>query len=169
MATRSRICAAQQDARFEDAGERPLRLHAVEPEDLAILSALVQDAITEVGRAAWARRRRRFTVMLNRFRWEDADRAARDGRPFERVQSLLMVDSVLRVRAQGVDPRAPETVLCVLALVFEPGADGAGTLRVTLAGDGEVAVDVECLDVSLCDVSRPYVARAPAPPAHRPD
>jgi hypothetical protein len=169
MAARPEIRGARQDARFEDAAERPLRLHAVEPEDLAILSALVQDAVTEVGRAAWARRRRRFTVMLNRFRWEDAERALREGRPFERVQSLLVIDSVLRVRAQGVDPRAPETVLSVLALVFEPDEDGTGTLRVTLAGDGEVAIDVECLDVSLCDVSRPYAARATAAPVHAPD
>ena len=169
MATRPKNDPAQQDARFEDADERPLRLHAVEPEDLPIISALVQDAVTEVGRAAWARRRRRFTVMLNRFRWEDAERAAREGRPFERVQSLLVVDSVLRVRAQDVDPRATETVLSLLALSFEPGEDGAGTLRVTLSGDGEVAIDVECLDVALCDVSAPYVARAAAAPAHRSD
>jgi hypothetical protein len=157
------------DARFEDADESPLRLHAVEPDDLAVVSALVQDAVTEVGRAAWARRRRRFTVMLNRFRWEDAEGAAREGRPFERVQSLLVIDSVLRVRAQGVDPRSRDTVLSVLALAFDPGEDGAGTLRVTLAGDGEVAVDVECIDVALCDVSRPYAARAPRSPAHSND
>ena len=36
------------DARFEDAAERPLRLKAETPEDLAVLSALLQDAVGKV-------------------------------------------------------------------------------------------------------------------------
>ena len=47
-------------------------------------------------------------------------------------------------------------MLSLLALVFEPGEDGAGTLRLILAGDGEIALEVECLDVTLADVTRPY-------------
>jgi hypothetical protein len=161
MSTRS------PDARFEDADEQPLRLQAATVEDLQIISALVQDAVTEGSRAAWMPRRRRFTLMLNRSRWEDAERARERGRPFERVQSLLCIDSALRVRANGVDPKDKDAVLSVLAVTFAAGEDGAGTVEVVLAGDGVIAVEVECLDVVLADVTRPYVARAgvPAHPA----
>lgn len=157
------------DARFEDAVEAPIRLRAENAEDLVVISALVQDAVTETSRAAWMPRRHRFTLLLNRFCWEDAERARRSGRPFERVQSLLTIDCALRVRSHGIDPRDRDLVLSLLALEFEPGEDGAGTLNIILAGDGTLAVDVECLDVSLIDVSRPYVARASSLPAHGED
>ena len=57
-------------------------------------------------------------------------------------------------------------MLELLAIVFEPGEDGAGTLRLVLAGDGEIALDVECLDVRLTDVTRPYVAPSGRRPRH---
>jgi hypothetical protein len=154
-----------EDARFEDGVERPLRLRAETDEDLAVVAALVQDAITETGAAAWTPKRRRFAILLNRFRWEDAAAAKAQGRPFERVRSLLVVDGALKVRAQGLDPRDRDTVLAVLSLGFVEGEDGGGTVHVILAGDGAFAVDVECLDVSLTDVTRPYLARA-GQPAH---
>lgn len=155
------------DARFEDAGAgRPMRLRAESEEDLAVLSTLVQDAVTESGAAAWLPKRHRFTLLLNRFRWEDAEAARTQRRPFERVRSLLTIEGALRVRAQGVDPKARDTVLAVLALGFVAGEDGAGTLHVILAGDGAFAIDVEALDVTLTDVTRPYLARAGKAPAH---
>ena len=60
-------------------------------------------------------------------------------------------------------------MLSLLALAFEPGADGTGTVRLVLAGDGEIALDVETLDVTLADVTRPYLAQAHAAPKHRLD
>jgi hypothetical protein len=156
-----------EDARFEDAAdERPLRLRAEGSADLAVLSALVQDAVTDCGQASWMPRRRRFTLLLNRFRWEDAERARREGRPFERVRALLDIGSALRVRAQGLDPCDRTALICLLSLSFEEGEDGAGTITIALAGGGTIAIDVECLDVALADVSRPYLARARREPAH---
>ena len=148
-----------EDARFEDGAERPLRLRAEEPGDLEVISALLQDAVAQNGEIAWARRHRRFSMLVNRFRWEDAPAAERQGRAFERVQAVLAVDGVLNARASGVDPKDKDLVLSLLALSFEPREDGAGVLRMIVAGDGEIALDVECLDVTLADVTRPYVAR----------
>jgi hypothetical protein len=155
-----------EDARFEDGAERPLRLRAETADDLAVIAALVQDAVAQTSEIAWARRHHRFALLINRFRWEDADAAAREGRPFERVQALLSIDGVLKARANGVDPRDRDLVLALLSLAFVPAAEGAGTLRLMLAGDGEIALDVECLDVTLADVSRPYMARAHSAPKH---
>jgi len=151
--------APPEDARFEDGVERPLRLRAETAEDLAVVSALAQDAIAQTSEIAWARRHRRFALLLNRFRWEDAPAAERQRRPFERVQSVLAVEGVLGARANGIDPADRDLVLELLALAFEPGEDGQGTLRLVFAGDGEIALAVETLDVSLADVTRPYEAR----------
>jgi hypothetical protein len=155
------------DARFEDGAERPVRLRAETAEDLEIVSALVQDAVAQVADAAWTPRRRRFTLLVNRFRWEDAPAAVRQNRPYERVRALLSVGAALSARAQGLDPAARETVVSLLAIGFEPTADGAGVVRLTLAGDGEIAIEVEALDVTLTDVSRPYLSPSRRMPAHR--
>lgn len=154
------------DARFEDGAERPVRLRAENEDDLAVVSALVQDALGQTGEAAWMPKRHRFALLINRFRWEDAENARRQGRPFERVRTLLTFDGVLRVRASGFDPGNRDLVLSLLSVVFEGGEDASGTVRLVLSGDGEVALDVECLDVTLADVSRPYVAPSGSRPQH---
>ena len=155
-----------EDARFEDGGEGPLHLKALDADDLEVISALAQDAVFPVTEMRWQRARRRFAVLVNRFRWEDRDRAASQGRSVERVQSLLVVEDVLSVRRQGVDPRDRDLILSLLSIAFEPGEDGAGRLVLTLAGDGAVALDVECLDVTLRDVTRPYLAPSGRAPDH---
>jgi hypothetical protein len=157
------------DARFEDGAERALRLVAQEAGDVPVMSALVQDAVLTGGDLTWDRRRRHFAALINRFRWEDRAAAEAAGRPYERVRSLLVVQDVLAVRSQGIDPRDRDTVLALLALDWTPGEDGTGTLTLTLAGDGTVALSVEALDVTLTDVTRPYVAPSRKAPRHPED
>lgn len=158
-----------EDARFEDGAETPLRLRAETPDDLAVISALVQDAVLQSSDVAWLPRRRRFTLLVNRFRWEDAARAARQGRPFERVRAILDFGDVRAARTSGIDPRDRDVVLSLLSLSFEAGDDAGGTIRMVLAGDGEIALDVECLDASLSDVTRPYEAPSGDAPRHPAD
>lgn len=156
------------DARFQDGGEAPLRLLARAPEDLPVLSALLQDAVLMAGEMSYDRRRRRFVALVNRFRWEDRDEAARAGRPYERVRSLLVAEDVLAVQVAGVDARRRDRVLSLLALGFQPGSEGAGRLELTFAGDGAVALVLEALDLRLEDVTRPYAAPSGRAPGHGP-
>jgi hypothetical protein len=157
-----------EDARYEDAGETAVRLVAAEPDDVPVISALLQDAVFPITEMTWDRRRRRFALLVNRFRWEDRAAAERRGRPFERVRALLVACDVLRVTTQGLDVRDRDTILSLLALAWEPGPDGTGRLVLTLAGDGAIALDVECLDLTLNDVTRPYIAPSRKAP-HHPD
>lgn len=153
------------DASFRDGEESPLRLLAQGAADVPVLSALLQDAVLAAGDMSWDRRRRRFAALVNRFRWEDRDEAAREGRPFERVRSLLAVEDVLAARVMGIDPGRKDEILSILSLAWEPGEDGTGRLILILAGDGAVALEVEALDARLEDVTRPYIA----PSRHVPD
>lgn len=147
-----------EDARFEDGAERALRLRALDADDLGVVAALVQDAVFSGAEMAWDRRRRRFAVLLNRFRWEDR-RAA------ERVRSVLAIEDVTGVASQGVKP-GDDVVLSLLTMDWEPGEDGTGALVLTLAGDGAIRVAVEALEVTLTDVTRPYVALSGKVPDH---
>lgn len=154
------------DARFEDGDDAPLRLIAQEPDDLPTLAALVQDAVFPITEMTWARRQHRFALLLNRFRWEDRVAAEKAGRPYERVRSLLVFDNVLAVRSQGIDRGDADTILSLLSMTFTPGAEGAGRIDLVLAGDGAVALEVEALEVTLTDVSRPYIAPSRKVPRH---
>ncbi len=154
------------DARFEDGAEAPLYLAAQEPDDLPVIASLVQDAVFPITEMRYSPGRRRFALLLNRFRWEDREAAERAGRAYERVRALLVVDGVLKVRSQGIDRRDKDTVLSLLDLAFVPGADGAGRIELTLAGDGAIALEVEALEVTLKDVTRPYVAPSHRVPEH---
>ena len=154
------------DARFEDGGESALRLMAQDADSLEIISALVQDAVFPAAEMKWRAKARDFAILLNRFRWEDKDNAEARKRPYERVQTVLVISDVVRVFSQGVDRSDPEMILSLLSLAWEPGEDGTGRITLTLAGDGAIALEVECLNLSLQDVTRPYIAPSGKAPDH---
>lgn len=154
------------DAKFEDGREGPLRLRALDADDLAVIAALTQDSVFPGGEMQWDRKARRFGLLINRFRWEDATNATRRQRAYERVQAVLAFEDVLRVQTQGVDKSDPNTVFSLLSIAFQPGTDGAGRIELTLAGDGVIALEVEALEVILRDVTRPYVAPSGKSPSH---
>lgn len=155
-----------EDAKFEDGGEKPLRLQANDVDDLQILSALLQDSVFPIGEMSWQPSKRRFGLLLNRFRWEDRSQAERQARNFERVQAMLVVGDVLKVASNGIDRREADMILSLLAINFEPGKDGSGRVELVLAGDGAIALEVECLDINLSDVTRPYKSLAGKAPEH---
>ncbi len=154
------------DASFEDGREAPLNLGAEDADDLQVISTLAQDAVFPVTEMTWHPSQRRFGLLLNRFRWEDKDAATRRDRPFERVQSVLVFDSVLSVASQGVDRSDTDLVMSLLSVDFEPGEDGAGQIMLTLAGDGAIRLTVEAIEATLKDVTRPYQAPSGQAPNH---
>jgi hypothetical protein len=155
------------DARFEDGEIGPLNLLARDAGDLEIISALVQDAVLTGADLKWERARRRFSCLINRFRWEDRAAAEAAKRPYERVRALLVIEDAGAVRSQGIDRGDPETVLSILSLTWTPGEDGTGAVTLVLAGDGAVRVEVEALEVTLHDVTKPYIAPSRKKPEHR--
>ncbi|MDF3855069.1 DUF2948 family protein [Paracoccus sp. P2] len=154
------------DARFTDADPAPLALMAGDADDLTVISTLVQDAILPVTEIVYDGRHRQLALLLNRFRWEDADLARRDGRPYERVRAVLLVSDVRRVQSDGIDRTDKDLILELLTLTWQAGEDGTGLLLLQFAGDGTLAVEAECLNVELRDVTRPYIAPSRRAPQH---
>lgn len=155
------------DARFEDGEIGPLNLVARDAEDLQVISTLVQDAVLTGADLKWERSKRRFACLINRFRWEDREAAEAAKRPYERVRALLVIEDAGAVKSQGIDRGDPETVLSILSLAWEPGEDGTGAVTLVLAGDGAVRVEVEAMEVTLHDVTKPYIAPSRKKPVHR--
>lgn len=131
--------------------QKPLRLLAEEGDDLKIIAAAVQDAVVKAGNLNYEKRKRRFSIELNRYRWETAP--ARKGQPGERVRALLAFDGVLGVKTRGITKADPELILSLLSADFVADAAEPPGGKVTLlfAGDGEIVLTVEALDATLLD------------------
>ena len=126
-----------------------LKLMAEDAADLDIIAAAVQDALVRVGDLSFDTKTRRFTALINRFRWEVAGETG----PFERVRAALSFESVLSVKSRKVRQDAPDALAAILSVAFTPSQEfPGGVARVFLAGGGEIAVEVECLDVVLLDL-----------------
>jgi hypothetical protein len=129
----------------------PLRLLAQDPDDLAVISAALQDAVAKVGDIEWDSRGRRLTIALNRYRWE-----APGALLGERIRAGLQFGSVLGVRARNLRREPKEAVVELLAVSFEPGEPPGGVVRLAFAGGGDLALSVECVDAALADISSPW-------------
>lgn len=137
---------------------KPLRLLAQSPEDLKILSAMVQDAAIKVGDLAYLPQERRFAATLNRYRWEASSRRLEQAG--SRVRSGLHIDYVLQAKIRDVPRADPDHVMVLLAITAETAADETLTLTLTFGGGAAIQLLVECVEVVLDDLSRPWTARA---------
>jgi len=126
-----------------------LKLLALDTEDLAVLSAHVQDAVLKVGDIHWRASEKRLVLALNRFVWE---RAERPGEPMERRRAALHFDRVTSVQALRLRPDLPETVLELLALRWQDGDAPAGRVELVFAGGAALRLEVECLEAGLADL-----------------
>ena len=137
----------------------PLRLLAEDEDDLAVISAALQDAIAKVGDIEWDARGRRFTLALNRYLWE-----VPGGLLGNRVRAGLQFGSVLGVKSRNLRRDPPDAVIELLAVRFEPGEAPGGAIRLAFAGGGDLELTVECVDAALADISAPWPT--PSTPAH---
>jgi hypothetical protein len=127
-----------------------LKLMALDGEDLAVISAHMQDSVFKVGDMIWSPREQQFALAANRFVWEAADGKRRG---FERRRAALVFKRVLAVRSVGIDRTKRDEVLSLLALRFEQKGEGPeGTIELALSGTASIALDVECIEAQLADV-----------------
>ncbi|WP_422021432.1 DUF2948 family protein [Pyruvatibacter mobilis] len=146
---------------------KSLRLRIEDQDDLNVVSAHLQDAVTTVGDFAYEPKRRRFACVVNRFAWETEGTARLGLRRHFRVRAGLHFDDVLAVRSQNIRQDAKDAIVSLLAVRFEPSAtpeDPAGTITLDFAGGGTIALDVECLEGHLTDITGPWETRHK--PAH---
>ena len=155
-----------QDARFQDGVEKPLYIGAIDPADIEVMSAFLQDAVVPVSEIKWRQKYRQLVVLLNRFRWEDKDHAKQQKRPVERVQSLLVIDHVRHVASFGIDRSTPKAVLALLSLSYQEGDDASEDVQLTFSGSAAIKIQISALEISLRDVTKPYIAPSGHIPTH---
>lgn len=140
-----------------------LRLVALDPDDLTVLSAQVQDALVRPADLVWLPGERRFALELRRFDWE-APQTPR------RRLAALHFERVLRVRARDMPERGAETPLNLLAALFHPSGepeDAGGEVELAFSGGAAIRLVVECVEAQLADLGP--VWEAVSCPRHPPE
>ncbi len=134
-----------------------LKLIALDPEDLKVLSCHLQDAVIRVGDMAYLKEEMRFAAIANRFDWEQAARI--DDATYRRRRSGLRFERVTSAKVLGIDLGQKDVVLELLALTFEPGEDPSGVLTLLFSGGGAIRLEVECIEAELRDLGAQWRTR----------
>lgn len=132
-----------------------LKLIALDAEDLDVISATTQDAIVRTAEMGYARADKRFALLMNRFAWEDGQKASKTG---IRKRAALHFDHVTSAKAAGFDPAAPEGTLELLTIRFTETDAPSGHVDLAFAGGGTVRLEVEVLEARLADLGAAWAA-----------
>lgn len=141
----------------------PLKLIALDAEDLSVVSAHLQDAVLLVGDMVYQPRERRFVAIANRFDWAQAAKATgSQANEFVRQRSAIRIERITAAKLQGIDLKAKQQVLELLAVEFHSvGPDAPeGDILLLFAGGGGIRLTVECVELLLEDLGAAWAARA---------
>ena len=125
------------------------KLIALDEDDLAVISAHVQDASVVAGDIIWRQGEKRLVIGMRRLDWDEAlagDSASR------RLVSALRFDRVLSCKSRDIDIAAPELALTLLGIEFHAAESPGGNVLLLFSNGGALRLDVECLECELADL-----------------
>ena len=123
-----------------------LKHAALDQDDLAIVSAHLQDAIVRVGDLAYLSAEQRFALVARRFDWEAA---AGD---VQRRLTGLHFERVRHVRTRGVERSNPDALLNLLAITFKETQAPSGMATLLFSNGAAVQLELECIETRMKDL-----------------
>jgi hypothetical protein len=142
----------------------PLKLIALDKDDIEIVSTHLQDAVVKIADIIWRPAEHRLVIGLNRFDWE----ACGEVTPcYQRRRTALRFDRVMAFRCRNVNPTEKDAVLNLLAVEYAETDAPAGTVTLIFSGGAALRLEVECLECELADLGPSWIAKAR--PAHEID
>ena len=135
-----------------------LKLQAIDEEDLAVLSAHVQDAVLKVGDLIYLPKEQRFAIAMNRFGWEGRRRRRRR---YERRRSALIFDRVTAAQVLAISAATAPTRCssCSPSASSRPTRPPAMS-RSTLPAGAMLRLEVECIEARLADLGPAWATAA---------
>src|SRR6185436_9298606 len=109
----------------------PLKLIALDQDDIAVVSTHLQDAVVKVADIVWLPAENRLVMGVNRFDWEAC---GCEDPCYKRRRTALRFERVMSLRCRNVRPADKDSVLNLLA--------------------------VECLECELADLGPTWDAKA---------
>ena len=126
-----------------------LKLIALDPDDLAVISAHVQDARVQAADIIWRQAEKRLVVGLNRLDWEQTMAGETEPR---RLIAALRFDRVLACKSRRIDLNAQDMVLDLIGIEFHPAEPPGGSALLLFSHGGALRLDLECLECELTDL-----------------
>ncbi len=126
-----------------------LRLVALDPDDLSVISAHVQDARVQASDIVWRQDAKRLVVGMNRLDWEQT---LSGGTAPRRLIAALRFDRVLACKSRNIDLDAPDAVLELVGIEFHPAEPPGGSALLLFSHGGVLRLDIECLECELTDL-----------------
>ena len=136
----------------------PLKLLALDEEDLAVVSSHLQDAVVRVGDIVYLPSQKRLAAVLNRFDWESASK--KGGKDYQRRRTALRFDRVLSAKHKDLRLDGPRRVLSLLAVSFEASDAPSGLITLTFSGGASIQLEVECLEAEMRDLGPAWGTRS---------
>jgi DUF2948 family protein len=127
----------------------PLKLIALDADDLAVISAHVQDARVQAADIIWRQHEKRLVIGMNRLDWEQA--LAGEISP-RRLVAALRFDRVLACKSRNIDLQAPAAALDLVGIEFHPGEPPGGCALLLFDRGAALRLDLECLECELTDL-----------------
>ncbi len=140
-----------------------LKLIAFDADDLAVISAHLQDAVLKVGDIAYLPRERRLAAVGNRFDWVDALKDGKGKPEYVRRHAALRFERVLGAKVQGIDLQRKDAVLSLLAIAFEPDEapeSPGGHVTLNFADGATIRLQVECIEAELKDLGPAWTVKS---------
>jgi hypothetical protein len=126
-----------------------LKLIALDAEDLAVISAHVQDARVRTADIIWRQAEKRLVIGMSRLDWEQT---LSGGTTPRRLIAALRFDRVLACKSRNIDLGASETVLDLVGIEFHPKDAPGGSALLLFDRGGVLRLDIECLECGLTDL-----------------
>lgn len=143
---------------MSDPVAEPLKLIALDADDLSVISAHLQDAVLKRGDIAWLPVEKRFALALRRFDWEGAGQGQK-----RRRLAALHFERVTAARSTRIAADA-ETVLSLLAVTFDETDGPAGEVTLHFSDGAAIRLTVECIEAQMKDLGP--IWEAIATPGH---
>ena len=136
--------------------ESRLRLRAKESEDLTVISACLQGAVTCYGEIAYDKAEERFAAIMVRYTWEDAasHKFDKDVLPLKQVRAALRIEGVHKILLKKVDQTKENRLLELIAISALKVRD-KNRIRLIFSCGGEILVDVAGFDIRMEDLDEP--------------
>ena len=136
----------------------PLKLVALDRDDLEVISAHLQDASVKVADVIWLPQERRLVLGLDRFDWLAANGAKPE---FHRCRTGLRFERVFSCKCRGISPADKDAVLSLLAVDFVESDSPGGIVTLAFADGGALRLEVECLEAEIADLGPSWACKCP--------
>ena len=131
---------------------KPLRLRAVDDDDLEVLAGVLQSARMPLAEVTWIEEDRRFAALFRRFCYEVP------GGEGMQVDCALVLDRVARVEVWDLDHLGCDGDAELMTIISESRREKAASISLVFRKGGLIRLETDAIEGRLADIGQPAAA-----------